>query len=329
MILLRMNPYFFTFEFGTVFSFLAILYHERENKRVLEMLALAFCYGIILEALNIYMSHAYEYSRYFIFQISGVPLAIGAGWAIVYYLSQNAAKRFGLAWWQEPFLMALIAFSYDLSLDVIAIRLGFWSWNIPLNEEWFGVPYDNFYGWLAVVWTFGFFVNLSYQASLKPQFARVMRYASPIISALLLGTEIMIYESFAAVLSGQFTWGETMALYNQKNHYYAYVPEVRAMKIYLFLFIVAALLSVCAGWIYKRKKTATKIQDNFPFHLSLAVHAIFIIFLFESGIYKVSWLLVFVSFFVLALNIIVKIPPGDFRNWRLEGRRENFDESKI
>lgn len=302
-----MDPYFIIFEFGAIFAFLCILHYERKNKRTIEILFLAFVYGIILEAIDIYMSQSYEYSQDFIFRIFGIPLAIGTGWAIVYYLAQNTAQRFNLAWWQSPFLMALIALSYDLSLDAIAIRLGFWKWRISLNEEWFGVPYDNFFGWLAVVWTFGLFINLSLQNFLKPQLQKIIRRAAPIVSSFLLGTEIMLYENFSAVLSRKFTWNQTMAMYNQRNHYYSYVPEVQNAKAHLLVFILIVLLLACLYWAYQNRKSVYGSENKFALYISLSVHFMFIFFLFTAGIYKVSWLLGLVSFSALAFSIILEI----------------------
>jgi uncharacterized membrane protein len=304
-----MNFYFLIAEFGTFIAFVAVLYHERKNKKMIEIMILAFVYGLIMEALNIYMSHVYTYSHDFILQILGVPLAIGAGWAIVYYLSYNAAKRFNLSWWQAPFLMALVALSFDLSLDAIAIRLGFWTWNIPLNEEWFGVPYDNFFGWLAVVWTFGLFINLSFQDFIKPRLAKIIRYAAPVISALLIGMEIMIYENSAAVLSGKFTLSQVQEFYIRQEYFYAYVPEVRTIRIYLFLSLVLFLIFLCATWINKQRKNISKSTDKFSFYLSLTAHSMFLFLLFISGIYKVSLLLPIVSFSALILAIIIELSP--------------------
>lgn len=303
-----MNSYFFIFEAGSLLALMAIFYHERKNRNTLEILALSSLYGMILEALNIYMSkEVYTYNSAFFFEIAGVPLAIGAGWAVVYYLAKSATDRFSLAWWQSPIVMALIALSYDLSLDAIAIRLGFWTWKIPLNEEWFGVPYDNFYGWLAVVWTFGLFVNLSYQEAVKPRLAKAIRYAAPVVSALLLGMEIMVWQNLAAVLSGKFSWGEVMALYAARDYSYAYVPEVRTMRVYMFAVLLLGLSAVCISWIYSRRREIIQSADRFPILVASSAHLTYIVFLFASGIYKVSWLLPLVSFGAFALSLYLEL----------------------
>jgi hypothetical protein len=279
---------------------------------MLEVLLLAFLYGQIMEALNIYMSRQmYVYSGDFLLQLGGVPLAIGAGWSIIYYVAQKIAGRFDLAWWQSPLLMAFIALSFDLSIDAIAIRLGFWHWKIPLDQDWFGVPYDNFFGWLAVVWTFGLIMNLSYQSNVKPRIGKLLRLSAPLVSALLLGAQIMSYQGLAALLSGKYDLRQINAFNDRQDYAYAFTPEVRTVRVYLFLFIIVTLTALCASWLYRQRNVARPPADRFPQHVAIAIHLLFITFLFLSGIYKVSWLLTLVSFSVLALDLVLaKLPIG-------------------
>ena len=60
----------------------------------------------------------------------------------------------------RPVLDALMALNIDLSLDTIAIRLGMWVWtDVALNEQWFGVPWANFWAWFVVVWSYSTLVR--------------------------------------------------------------------------------------------------------------------------------------------------------------------------
>jgi len=304
-----MNPYFFIFEFGAICGLLAVFYHERKDNKLLQILTLSFIYGMILEALNIHMSgEIYTYSPVFLLEILGVPLAIGAGWAVLFYLAYSLADRFNLAWWQSPFLMALIALSYDLAMDAVAIRLGFWQWKIPLDQEWFGVPYDNFFGWLAVVWTFAFFINLSFQDFVKEKYRKIIRYTSPIASALLLGMEIMVYVNLSAVLSGKFSWGEAIRYYNNGQYSYAYVPEVQTAKGFLLLSIILSLSAAISFW-KKKSKSSVKSGDIFSYYLSLSIHLMFFSFLFVSGIYKDYPIFIMISALMLLLNLLLENYP--------------------
>lgn len=303
-----MNAYFFIMEFGAILSLLAITRYERREPRLRGVLGLAFMYGIILEALNIYMSRTYAYSPDFIFQVFDVPVAIGAGWAVIYYLSWKGAEKFKLAWWQAPFLMALIALSYDLAIDAIAIRLGFWSWKIPLDEEWFGVPYDNFFGWLAVVWTFALAINLSFQNFIKPALRKIIRYSAPITSSLLLGMQIMLYVNISAVFSGSFSWSEAIRMYAAGEYYYAYIPEVQAAKEAFLAFIVFALSSLCFFWMRRKKIEPASAQSYLSLRLSSAIHLTFIIFILTSGIFASTPILLMISIGAFSFNLLLERP---------------------
>lgn len=304
-----MNPYFLIFEFGALFSFLLVLYHERRDRRLCEILGLAFAYGLILETLNIYMSGVYAYSPAFLLKFCDVPLSIGAGWAVIYYLAQSTANRFDLRWWQSPLLMALLALSCDVAMDAVAIRLGFWSWKIPLDQEWFGVPYDNFFGWLAVVWTFTLCINLSYQDFVKSRYRRIIRYSSPVVSSLLLGMEIMVFVNLSAVLSGRFTWGEAMDLYLKKEYAYAYLPAVQSAKGYLLLALVLAAAAACSVWIRRRRQNIKISTDTMPLLMSVMFHLLFLFFLLVSGIYKTHPIFILISLLTLSSALVLEIFP--------------------
>ncbi|MDD3190347.1 MAG: carotenoid biosynthesis protein [Candidatus Pacebacteria bacterium] len=307
-----MNPYFFIFELGAIFLFLMIFFHERKNQDIREVLLLSFAYGIILEALNIYMSKQfYVYNSGFALEILGVPLAIGAGWAVAYYLSSEIVGRFDFVWWQSPFLMALVAFLYDLSMDVIAIRAGFWSWQIALDEQWFGVPYGNFFGWLAVVWTFALFINLSRQDFIKPGFQKMIRFAAPFTSALLLGMQIMIFTDLSAALSGASSLGGTIKLFAKQDYSYANMPGVQAMQGYVLLAIILIFSYLFFKGV-RDKKFVGKI-NKFVLFCSISIHLFFLFMLFTMDIYRDLPVLFLASIVALALDLFFETYPlGSF-----------------
>ena len=125
---------------------------------VLELLW-AGLYGFLLEWLTIKQLHAYHYAQ-FVLMIDDAPLAIALGWAVIIYASMGFTSRLQLAEPARPILDALLALSIDLALDTIAIRLGMWSWNgVELDQQWFGVPWANFFAWYIVVWSFSGFIR--------------------------------------------------------------------------------------------------------------------------------------------------------------------------
>jgi hypothetical protein len=61
----------------------------------------------------------------------------------------------------KPVYDGLLALTIDLSLDPVAIQLGYWVWTDP-NEKsppWFGAPFANYYGWYMVVFWFSLVIR--------------------------------------------------------------------------------------------------------------------------------------------------------------------------
>ena len=85
-----------------------------------------------------------------------MPLA----WGYILATSRTLTDRLRLKRWARPFCDALLTLLIDVSLDVVAIRLHFWSWRgIGRREGFFGVPADNFLGWLLVSLSFSTLVR--------------------------------------------------------------------------------------------------------------------------------------------------------------------------
>jgi uncharacterized membrane protein len=84
-----------------------------------------------------------------------VPLYIPLAWSMILATSRALTDHLGLRRWARPFCDALLALLIDLSMDAVAIRLKFWYWHgVGWNDAFFGVPADNFVGWLLVSFTF-------------------------------------------------------------------------------------------------------------------------------------------------------------------------------
>jgi uncharacterized membrane protein len=306
-----MNFYLQLFELGALLTFLLLLFAERKNRITFEVLILAFLYGLILEALNIYMSGAYLYSQGFLLDFGNVPLAIGAGWAIVYYLANEISQKFNLKWWQSPSFMALIALSYDLAIDVIAIRLGFWSWHISFNEEWFGVPYENFFGWMVVIWVFAMFMNFSSQNFIDAKMAKVIRRCSLILAPAVSSFAIISFINLSAIFSKSFSVQQVMDLFSERNYLYAYAPEVQAMKGLVLLFLIIASSVSCFVWMRRKGLTEKTIRINYQtIALSFFIHSLFLFLLVISGIYKDFPIFILFAIILILLNLYLEFAPS-------------------
>lgn len=141
-------------EFVNIALFGACLWHaaRQGSNRVFELLA-SLVYGIALEWMTIKLVEAYEYGH-FLLMIDTAPVAVGMGWAVIIYSAMEFARYVDMPTYAKPFLVGLLALNIDAGMDAVAIRLGFWNWVIPLDHQWFGVPWGNFFAWFIVAVSF-------------------------------------------------------------------------------------------------------------------------------------------------------------------------------
>ncbi len=118
--------------------------------RLLE-LGMGVAYGVTLETLTIIQFHAYRYGQ-FLVMLHDVPLCIGVDWGVILYTAMSFADGARLPRWAAPALVALLGLTIDFSMDAVAIRQDMWHWNvIGLMDQWYGVPWANFYAWFIVL----------------------------------------------------------------------------------------------------------------------------------------------------------------------------------
>jgi hypothetical protein len=158
-------------------------------------------YGFLLEWLTIKQLHAYQYGH-FLLSIDDTPLAIGLAWAVIIYASMGFSSQIRLPEPARPVFDALLALNIDLALDTVAIRLGLWAWiGVGLDQQWFGVPWVNFWAWFIVVWSYSGFIR-----ALRPwQSARMLRWLyaplALVLSLLVLAAANELYSSIGRNLS--------------------------------------------------------------------------------------------------------------------------------
>lgn len=135
---------------AVVFFFLGLkISLKRDAARAAEFFMI-FVYGLLLEELDMKIFKTYHYGEHFLLMMGKVPLCIAMLWAVILSGAMAISDFLALPVRVRPFMDALLAVWIDLSLDAIAIRLGYWTWVIPLHEGWFGVPAGNLYAWMWV-----------------------------------------------------------------------------------------------------------------------------------------------------------------------------------
>ena len=200
-------PTFLVFELGIYILAISCLRHAWSGgrPRVVALLA-GMIYGLLLEYAAILTFHAYQYGH-FVLMIGGVvPLCIGVGWGMIIYTAMQTSDRFRLPWYLRPIVDAVLALTIDLSMDAIAIRLGFWTWSV--TGRWFGVPLGNFYAWFIVVFGFSLLLRLCQQCALAGQRAVLgdIAVVSVAVPLSVLGLIPVLQPYIALVSQGSVAW---------------------------------------------------------------------------------------------------------------------------
>jgi hypothetical protein len=192
------NPSFIVFE-CLIYGLFAgcVIYASRRGRMAVLELLWAAVYGFVLEWITIKQLHAYQYGQ-FVVMIDDAPLCIGLAWAVIIYTSMEFSNRVDLPDHARPMLDALLALNIDLAFDIVAIRLGMWTWtDIRLDQDWFGVPFANLWAWFIVVWAFSTFIRVlrSWQRH------RLRRYVYAPLAVMLSTLSLMVANEFYRFMS--------------------------------------------------------------------------------------------------------------------------------
>ncbi len=193
-------------------------------------------YAVVFEHFNMLRyAHTrggyYYHPRSWLFLWNDVPLYIPLAWAFIVATSRALTDEIVTPAWAKPFCDALLALLIDLSLDVIAIRLHFWTWRgVAWNQAFLGVPADNFLGWLLVTFTFCALTRRLWRRPLASRRDTVNRSAVQL--ALLPGAAYVLYLALEAVVHGGYTLFHANTLERQFG--------VLSGVLVLFLIIVLA-----------------------------------------------------------------------------------------
>jgi hypothetical protein len=201
------NPYFITFELVVYATFGLSLVHARRTSLVtVWQLFAGVLFGLLLEWATIQQLEAYTYGR-FMLMLGDVPVPIGVAWGTIIYSARQYSEATSLPMWARPLLDALLALNIDLSMDALAVRLGFWNWAIDIDSQYFGVPWANFWAWFWVVVSFSGGLRL-----LSVSGPRAMEWLAPLgaigvgVLGVLVTNQLILsvpsYELYVGVVGG-------------------------------------------------------------------------------------------------------------------------------
>lgn len=273
-----------TAEIAAVVLFLIGLWETRKKGwgYLLEFLMIFF-YGLILEELDMQFFKSYQYGTGFGMMLGRVPVSIALLWAVIVFGAMAISDATGLPETAKPFFDALLAVWIDLSLDAIAIRTGFWSWVIPLNQGWFGVPAGNLYAWMWVAFFYSVFARTLRQLSAKDKRWIAAYFFIPIACYILLFLQLNLL-GFAGKMLGLTTPNQKLWLF--------------ALHFVVFSIITAV------NWPKKGNVPDHRIAPLWLWSRGL-IHGFFLFLFFHAGIYRTMPLLGLVAMAVMALDGIV------------------------
>jgi hypothetical protein len=271
---------FIIFELLTIGLFIACLWHayKQRSEKVIELI-FALLFGVLLEWMTIHQLAAYEYGEFFL-MLDGAPICIGLGWAVIIYSGMEFVNQIQIPDFAKPFLVGMLALNLDLAMDAIAIRLGFWNWVIPLDQQWFGVPWGNFWAWYIVVVSYsGFLYWFRYRQTQRK--SEVLKWTYPFLA--LLGSII-----FLAITNYVFA------------NVFSKTELVSAMSMMLLLFIGAVVI-----YVAKPRFSDNAKIDKIIFLVPLIFHLFFTFFGFAGGFYaQLPILAVFgLSMFAMGMGV--------------------------
>jgi len=186
------NIYFILFELIIYIQLTLCLFQAwKQGTADLLRLFAGILYGVLLELATIRQLHAYHYGE-FLIMVLDVPLCVGIAWGCILYSVMEFSDASSVPYWARPILDGLLALNIDLTLDAVAVRLGFWDWGQGLKFQYFGVPYANFWAWFWVVFSF----SLGYRL-LAHREDWIVRWLSPLMALIfglagVLGTNVLI-----------------------------------------------------------------------------------------------------------------------------------------
>ena len=186
---------FFLTAFFTLSIFIFTLWHAfskfgARNAIVFLILVLLVSLGAEFIGTNLANNFEgyYKYSDFLGWKFLNIPLLIILMWAAVIYISYQVSEhitnfrftkatpfiqRFWVSFWCA-LLTSLIVLAWDFSLEPLAVGMGWWGWLRP--GEYFGVPINNFFGWMAISFSTVFLYKIFFEKE-QPERETLFDYA--------------------------------------------------------------------------------------------------------------------------------------------------------
>jgi hypothetical protein len=241
--------------------------------------------------------------------VFNVPLAIGLGWATIIYCAMLLSDQYRIPWHLRPFMDALTALILDLSIDAIAIRLGFWHWMIPLNAEWYGVPFENLLGWILVVLSFSFLARFIRTLNIQRWRTRIVMIFSPLIAYVGLIVGLLIFSIITVLPYTINNWEMWLSFNYRPDFNILYNPQVQLWKLIVLVVVITELIHVTVSSMIRYRKEYLARFDIISFIALSGIHLFFFAALFFSGIAEEAPFLIFLSIILFLAHCLLHFLP--------------------
>ena len=244
--------------------------------------SLIFAFAVEYQALTT-KPLPYYYTEAIVTLPGQLPLGVVIGWSITFFAVIKLARATNIQWYLQPLLAGLLAVLTDFVTDPAFVEgLGFWVWNLP--GDWFGIPWDNYVGWIAIVASFHFASNLGWRKYPPGE----KQWRDLLVAVLAIIPAFILFAAFMKL----YLWVEGLDI----------LPNV------ILLLAVLGLAAAPVLWQIPHMK-----RDNRPEPIVLAVPvALFLIsltILFTSGlVLKQQELAIVMPLFVVLALLIFRFP---------------------
>lgn len=172
-ILIRVEPPHWIISSTTLLFFVFAVFHAANQlgvRSMLVFLSITFVVSFVFETVGVLTGliyGAYYYTNKLGPKLGVVPVLIPIAWFMMMYASyaivhavtgKTRARSLGWSVWRA-LLGAMAMTAWDFGMDPQMVARGHWVWT--QGGEYFGIPVQNFIGWLATTFTVFFLFHLS------------------------------------------------------------------------------------------------------------------------------------------------------------------------
>ena len=190
-----------------IILFFMCLFHALRQKnyqnKVFELIMFVFGAGIF-EHVGVFITHTYSYDPHRIMMAGAIPLATLLIEAAIVYSSTILFEYLNMKSWMSIWVVGFLCVFQDFSIDPVYVHdrymfngvlSGQWNWAFKYHNSFFGIPYQNFTGWVYMT---GFYVALLYLGYwlAKKYSKRWLQTATPFLAGLLLIIPLLVFGMF-------------------------------------------------------------------------------------------------------------------------------------